>query len=227
MVWSLSGPSHGPLAEGTPRSIVVLLHGYGASGDDLIGLAYSWASAFPHTLFISPHAPFPCERNPFGRQWTSLQDFDPQRLWNEMSVVTPLLDVFLNDLLRTYHLSWPNLALVGFSQGAALALSAGLYHFPVSSVISYSGLWIPNPQKIPPKKTSVLLVHGSSDEVLSINFYKEAKKDLTHLQIPLESVVCENLGHGISPMGLEKGSQFLRKNLKEVDSFQRETQTLR
>lgn len=227
MAWCLSGPSHGPLLGGNPRSIVVLLHGYGASGDDLIGLAYSWASSLPQTLFVSPHAPFPCESNSFGRQWTSLKDLDPKRLWAEIGMVTPLLDIFLNDLLKKYHLSWSNLALVGFSQGAALSLIAGLYHFPVAGIISYSSLFIPHPQKIPPQKTPVLLVHGSHDEVLPIKFHKEAKKEFSHLQIPFDSMVCENLGHGINPIGLEKGAQFLRKNLKEVHSFQQEIQTVR
>lgn len=227
MVLRLSGPSHGPLTEGKPGSVIVLLHGYGASGDDLIALAYSWASQFPNTLFVSPHAPFPCEKNPFGRQWTSLKDLDFQRLWNEIETVMPLMSVFLNDLLQTYQLSWSNLALVGFSQGAALALSVGLYHFPVAGIISYSGLFIPHPQKIPPKKTPVLLVHGDRDEVLPVSFYKEAKKELSDFQTPLDFMVCESLGHGISPGGLERGAQFLRRNLKEVDSFQRGVQTLR
>ena len=68
----LDGPRHPPATGAAPARIVLLLHGYGADGDDLIGLAPAWAPAMPDALFVSPHAPFPCEGAPFGRQWFGL-----------------------------------------------------------------------------------------------------------------------------------------------------------
>ena len=53
--FTLEGPSFGPAAGGRPRSLVVLLHGLGADGNDLIQLAPYWADLLPGTEFLSPH----------------------------------------------------------------------------------------------------------------------------------------------------------------------------
>ena len=59
--FDLEGPEHGPEAGGAPRKLVLLLHGLGADGNDLIGLAPHWAKALPTAVFVSPNAPFPCD----------------------------------------------------------------------------------------------------------------------------------------------------------------------
>ena len=73
----LSGPTQPPAAGGKPRQLVVLLHGYGSNGEDLIGLAPFFAQALPEAEFLSPNAPFPCELSPFGFQWFGLEDRSP------------------------------------------------------------------------------------------------------------------------------------------------------
>ena len=65
----LEGPSYGPHDKGKPGHLVVLLHGYGADGNDLIGLAPVLAPLMPDVVFLAPNAPYPCEGNPFGYQW--------------------------------------------------------------------------------------------------------------------------------------------------------------
>ena len=54
---------------GEMRSVVVFLHGYGANGDDLLGLAEPLAEHLPDTLFVSPDAPENCAGSPMGYQW--------------------------------------------------------------------------------------------------------------------------------------------------------------
>src|SRR6185295_7577858 len=65
----LSGQSFGPAAGGKARRLVILLHGYGSNGDDLLALAPHWVRQLPDALFLSPNAPFPCEVFPSGYQW--------------------------------------------------------------------------------------------------------------------------------------------------------------
>ena len=77
MLMSLSGPSRPPLAGGKPRKLVILLHGLGADGNDLIGLQQYWGRLLPEAEFISPNAPFPCDMAPYGYQWFSVQDRTP------------------------------------------------------------------------------------------------------------------------------------------------------
>jgi len=68
----LDGPRLPPAGGGAPRQLVVFLHGYGADGNDLIGLGREWARALPHAAFVSPNAPEPCGMAPMGRQWFDL-----------------------------------------------------------------------------------------------------------------------------------------------------------
>ncbi len=58
-------------------SAVIFLHGFGASGDDLIDFSGFLAGSLPDTVFYAPDAPEPCEVSPFGRQWFSMDDHDP------------------------------------------------------------------------------------------------------------------------------------------------------
>ena len=60
----LEGPSHGPHAGGKPGHLVVLLHGYGADGNDLIGLAPVLAPLMPDVVFHAPNAPSRCKSPP-------------------------------------------------------------------------------------------------------------------------------------------------------------------
>src|ERR1043165_4980031 len=74
---ALQGPSH--LPKGKPTAAVILLHGYGADGNDLIGLAPFFAQALPQAAFHSPHAPTPLEGGwGSGRQWFSLATYNPE-----------------------------------------------------------------------------------------------------------------------------------------------------
>ena len=68
----IDGPRLPPAAGGAPRQLIVFLHGYGADGNDLIGLGREWAKLLPHAAFVSPHAPEACGMAPMGRQWFNL-----------------------------------------------------------------------------------------------------------------------------------------------------------
>ena len=63
---TLSGPSYPPQSGGAAKRLVILLHGLGADGNDLIGLAPYWAPLLPDAEFLSPNAPFPCDMAPYG-----------------------------------------------------------------------------------------------------------------------------------------------------------------
>ena len=92
----LEGPALEPASGGPARQLVVLLHGYGADGNDLIGLAPQFAQVLPDAAFVSPHAPFPCEMAPYGRQWFSLNDRAPARMMEGARMAAPILDRFLD-----------------------------------------------------------------------------------------------------------------------------------
>ena len=99
MIMALSGPTRPPLSGGQPRCLVILLHGLGADGNDLIGLQQYWGRVLPDAEFISPNAPFPCDMGPYGHQWFSVQDRTPAAVLAGVRAAAPMLDAFIDDEL--------------------------------------------------------------------------------------------------------------------------------
>ena len=90
----LDGPRAGAKAQ--PRQLIVLLHGYGADGKDLIALGQQWAKLLPDAAIVAPHAPEPCPGAPSGRQWFPLTMRDPEERWTGVNKAEPALDAFLD-----------------------------------------------------------------------------------------------------------------------------------
>ena len=121
----LSGPLLAPRSGAAPKQIVVLLHGYGADGGDLIGLGHHWGQALPDTLFVAPNAPMPCAGNPFGFEWFPLAvDRIAGRIEGARNAA-PMITEFLDDLWAQTGLTAADTFLTGFSQGAMMALHVG------------------------------------------------------------------------------------------------------
>jgi len=217
-LFSLSGPSFPPRAGGAAEALVILLHGWGADGNDLIGLAPHWAGSLPHAEFLSPHGPFPCDMG-FGRQWFSLADRSPERVLAGVRAVVPVLDDFITAALARRGLDERRLALVGFSQGTMMALHVALRRArAVAGVLGYSGRLVGGPALADELTTKppVLLIHGTADEVLPIAAMREAKSVLAALGVPVEALERPGLGHGIDEVGLEAGRRFLAAKLGGV-----------
>jgi phospholipase/carboxylesterase len=211
---SLSGPSRPPASGGKPRQLVLLLHGLGADGSDLIGLAPYWAKLLPEAEFVSPDAPYPCDMAPFGRQWFSLQDRSPAAILAGVRAAAPMLEAFIDQSLAALGLADQALALVGFSQGTMMSLYVGLRRAqPCAGILGYSGALIGAEtlaQEIrvrPP----VLLIHGDADEVVPPQALPHAAAALEAAGVAVEAVTCPGLGHGIDETGLRRGGDFLRR----------------
>ena len=116
MMSRLSGPSRPPASGGRPRRLVILLHGLGADGNDLVGLAPYWARLLPTAEFLSPNAPFPCDMAPYGYQWFSSQDRSPEAALGGIRAAAPILEAFIDGALADRGLTDSDLALVGFSR---------------------------------------------------------------------------------------------------------------
>ena len=113
-----------PNHEIKPTSLVVLLHGIGADGFDLVPLAEFWSSTLKKTKFYSLHAPEAYKLAPSGRQWFDLEDRDQTRILKEIELVKPIIVNFLEKKLKKNNLSYKDIVFVGFSQGTMVALNA-------------------------------------------------------------------------------------------------------
>ncbi len=210
----LDGPRFGPLAGGPARQLVVLLHGVGADGRDLIELAPAWAEALPEAAFIAPDAPSPCDMAPFGRQWFSLQDRSPARLAAGVRAVAPLVDAFLEAELARLALPPSALALMGFSQGAMTALFTGLRRATApAAILAYSGALLA-PESLAAEiacRPPVLLVHGEADDVVPVQASRMAESALRAAGVPVRALYIPGLAHGIDDAGVAAGAEALRQ----------------
>lgn len=212
----LDGPVARPSSGGAPRSLVIALHGYGSNGEDLIGLAPRWAEMLPDTLFIAPNAPQQCPGAPGGYQWWPLTSLTPDARAAGVPQSAPVLNAFIDALLKRYGLTEDRLALVGFSQGTMMALHVGPRRKrALAGIVGYSGM-LADPlalatevQTSPP----VLLIHGDADGVIPVIAMSQANSALQALGFETSTHISRELGHGVDEAGIRLGAQFLSKVL--------------
>ena len=218
---SISGPSYGPAAGGTPRQLVFLLHGYGADGHDLLGLAPHWAQLLPHAEFLSPNAPFPCEMAPYGRQWFGFEGRDASMILGEVQTAATILNAFVDEQLAKRRLDESAAAFVGFSQGTMMSLHVGPRRAkPLAGIVGYSGRLIA-PELLPQEIKSrprIVLVHGDADPVVPFQALREAVNILELVGIEVTAERRPQLAHAIDEEGLELGGHFLAGAFASVAS---------
>ena len=216
MLMALSGPSRPPVAGGKPRCLVILLHGLGADGNDLIGLQQYWGRLLPDAEFVSPNAPFPCDMAGYGYQWFSVQDRTPAAMLAGVRAAAPTLDAYIDEELQKRGLTESDAALVGFSQGTMMSLFVGLRRErALAGILGYSGRLIA-PELLAGELRSrppVLLVHGTEDPLVPFESMATAETALKAAGVPVETLACPGIEHSIDPEGLQRGGLFLRQVL--------------
>lgn len=191
------------------KQVMVLLHGYGADGSDLIGLGGEWREQFPDMLFVSPNAPWPCGRNPGGFEWFPVNDPPVESFRREgADRARPVIVNFLIDLWAQTGLAARDTVLCGFSQGAMMALHTGLsLDHEVRAIIAFSGALIPPPE--PWSKPPVALIHGDLDGVVPVQLSRDAEVVLRAAGIDVRLHIERDMSHGIAPDGLGFAGAFL------------------
>lgn len=213
----LDGPRYGPLQGGTPDALVVLVHGFGADGHDLIDLAALWAEAVPGAAFVAPHAPEPCEGIPYGRQWFPLWDRSSAQLEAGVRTAAGALGRFVAAEAARLALPPGRVALMGFSQGAMTVLEAGLRGAvpDPACVLAYSGGMIgaDGLGAALAARPAVLLVHGEADEVVPPAATRIAEAALRAAGVAVHAMYPAGLGHGLDDGGLMAGARLLAECL--------------
>ncbi len=205
---------------GTTRSAVVFLHGYGANGADLLGLADPLMEHLPDTLFVAPDAPESIPGMPMGLQWFPIPWIDnssEEEAERGLLAAADDLDAFLDALMVDEDLLPEQVVLFGFSQGTMLALHvAPRREDALAGVVAFSGRLLRPEMLADDLKTRppVLLVHGDLDDVVPPQSLPQAAEALQEAGWQdVYAHVMKGTGHGIAPDGLSVALAFMRDKL--------------
>ena len=204
---------------GTTNALVVFLHGYGADGKDLLGLADPLAPHMPDVAFVAPDAPDRCTNNPMGFQWAPIPWLDGSSEADAAAAfAASIADVnaMIDGLLDEHGLAPDRLILFGFSQGCMISLHvAPRRPAPIGGVVGMSGRLLV-PERLEAETVSrppILLVHGDADDVVPFASMKDAGEALTAAEFTVYAHVMKGTGHGIAPDGLSVALAFMRDQL--------------
>jgi phospholipase/carboxylesterase len=197
---------------------VVLLHGWGAHGDDLVGLAH--ALARPRARFFVPAAPL--SEVGGGRAWWHLDAKDrPQHAWDEQGDVgyqphhqVAAVRSAIQTLLGTIRSRFApeRLVLGGFSQGAMLSLDVALAASPaVDRVVAMSGVMLadslPGLRASRASRPPIFISHGRQDQMLPFMASEKAKGML------------ERHGFGVEWHPFEGGHEIPARVVSDLRAF--------
>jgi len=205
-----------PARSGETKSVVIFLHGYGADGPDLLGIADVLGEHLPDTAFHAPNAPTPSAANPAGFQWFPIPRMDGSteaEAADAMVHSVADVDAYIDAVLKEEGITEAHLALFGFSQGTMMALHVAPRRTDeMAGVVAFSGRLI-RPEALEASAVSrppILLVHGDADDVVPPQSLPQAAQALTDAGFKVYTHVMKGTGHGIAPDGLSVALAFLR-----------------
>ncbi|RYD68570.1 MAG: alpha/beta fold hydrolase [Sphingomonadales bacterium] len=207
----LDGPRLAPLSGSKPTGLVILIHGYGSNGDDLISLARMIQPALPDAAFVAPNAPSQIPRMAAAYQWWPIDTFSMAERAAGAAAAAPVLDAFITQAVAEADLPDERVLLVGFSQGTMMALHVGLRRpEPIAGIVGISGLLVA-PERLQTEIKSrppVLLIHGTADDVVPFRSMELASTALTAAGVPVETHISQGTAHSVGQDGLAAATAF-------------------
>ena len=203
---------------GRVESAVIFLHGYGANGADLLGLAAVLAEHMPDTLFLAPDAPEVNAMSEAGLQWFPIPWIDGSSEEDAMLGLRSAsqdLNAYLDGVMIDFDLLPEQLIVFGFSQGTMMALHViPRRDEAIAGLVVFSGQLLEPEALVEDARAflPILLVHGDQDDVVPIAALPKAVEGLQAAGFKdVYAHVMKDGAHGIAPDGLQVALAFMRK----------------
>ncbi|MDB6095962.1 MAG: phospholipase [Francisellaceae bacterium] len=214
----LKGPEIAPVNGRNATSLIILFHGYGQTGDDILQLfGARLHKAFPNAYLYAPNAPTQSKESQPGFDWIYYEgDWEDKNILNELNKIEPFYNESINTKLKQLKLGDDKLILIGFSQGARVVLHIGLKReYPCAGIVCYSGkMTLPHiflKQNLSCPK--VLLIHGENDVIISRSDHRLTAEAINQINGHVEAHCIPELGHEINNVGIDLGVKFISKYL--------------
>lgn len=204
-------------AEGPPQQLMILLHGFGASAADMTPLAATLRQAFPQAVLLAPEG---FEANDTGgRQWFALQgDQGPVTEANRparVAAALPRLADWVRAAQQATGVGTAATALVGFSQGAIMALELVQQHDGLAGrVLSFSGRYATLPEQAP-EHTTLHFFHGSADPVIPAAQARLAMERLAQIGGDATIDIANGIAHAMPPVLVDCALHRLRSHIPQ------------
>lgn len=214
----LTGPRKDAIS-GNSKGLVIILHGYGADGNDLIGVAEPLSEYLPDVTFLAPNAPDRCTNNPMGYQWFPIPWLDgssEEAALDGIKNASQILNQYIDEVIDLEGISSDKIVLLGFSQGTMMSLEVGPRRAEqVAGIVGFSGRLVRQEEFASEivSRPPVLLVHGDMDDVVPPSSMPEAAEVLEKNGFKVFTHVSNGMAHGIAPDGLGLALQFIRQVL--------------
>ena len=210
---------HRAAQSGETKSVVIFLHGYGADGADLLGLADPLGEHMPDTAFYAPDAPEKCLGNPMGYQWFPIPWLDgssEEDAARGAEMAEADINGFIDMVLEVEGITPDQLIIFGFSQGTMMSLrTLPKRTEPVAGLVAFSGRML-DPESFGEtvvSKLPIILIHGDADDMVPIAHFDEAGQALQAAGFEVYGHIQRGTGHGIANDGLSVALSFMLDKL--------------
>jgi len=218
---------------GEITKLVIFLHGYTSNIDDVLPYAETLGKHLKNTLIVMPEADMVSERRPDKKQWYALCDLDPDKrrrqpetstdeiieIYNKtgqrISAVAKRLNRFISDLQRQYHIANKNTYIMGFSQGAMLAIYTGLTRrynlggiFPFAGIVCGKDLL---EQEIV-SRPEVYLFHGTQDLSVQYKTLEFTKEWLEQHNVSWAAIEYDGIEHKLTENEMLDAAEIINRN---------------
>jgi phospholipase/carboxylesterase len=192
-----------------PDTLFILLHGYGDRPEGLLGLGGQLRAAFPKAAVIIPPG-FAESVWPDGREWYSLEGMSREDEAVRVTEALPRLAALVRGWQNRLGITNPDTAVVGFSQGAVMALELGQFQDGLAGrVVAFAGRYLAMPDHAP-ELTTIHLLHGEADDVMPVAHSEAAFDRLTLLHGDATLDTASGVGHELHPALVEVAIERLR-----------------